>query len=57
MAAAAPVTLSRADYKARHVCLEIVGKVATLTLNRPQCKNPLTLESYAEVEAAALAAE
>jgi enoyl-CoA hydratase/carnithine racemase len=44
-----PVTLPLADYKAQHVRLEVDGKVATLTLNRPDKKNPLTFESYAEI--------
>jgi len=38
-----------AGYKAQHVRLAIDGKVATLTLNRPEKKNPLTFESYAEI--------
>jgi enoyl-CoA hydratase/carnithine racemase len=49
MTAANPVTLPLATYTARHVRVEIDGKVATLTLNRPEKKNPLTFESYAEV--------
>ena len=44
-----PVTLPLRDYKAQHVRLEVDGKVATLTLNRPDKKNPLTFESYAEI--------
>jgi enoyl-CoA hydratase/carnithine racemase len=44
-----PVTLPLADYKAQHVRLDVDGKVATLTLNRPEKKNPLTFESYAEI--------
>ena len=44
-----PVTLPLADYKAQHVRLAVDGKVATLTLNRPDKKNPLTFESYAEI--------
>jgi enoyl-CoA hydratase/carnithine racemase len=36
-------------YKAQHVRLAVDGKVATLTLNRPDKKNPLTFESYAEI--------
>jgi enoyl-CoA hydratase/carnithine racemase len=44
-----PVTLPLADYKAQHVRLDVDGKVATLTLNRPDKKNPLTFESYAEI--------
>jgi len=40
------------DFKAfapRHFKWELSGKVATITLNRPERKNPLTLESYAEL--------
>jgi enoyl-CoA hydratase/carnithine racemase len=44
-----PVTLPLTDYKAQHVRLSVDGKVATLTLNRPEKKNPLTFESYAEI--------
>jgi len=44
-----PVTLPLSGYKARHVRLVVDGKVATLTLNRPDKKNPLTFESYAEI--------
>ena len=49
MTAANPVTLPLAGYQARHVRFEVAGKVATLTLDRPDKKNPLTFESYAEV--------
>jgi enoyl-CoA hydratase/carnithine racemase len=49
MSAANPVTLPLAGYKARHVRLAVDGKVATLTLDRPDKKNPLTFESYAEI--------
>ena len=38
-----------ADYQARHFRFEAAGKIATITLNRPERKNPLTLESYAEL--------
>ena len=38
-----------ADYKATHFLWEISGKVAIITLNRPERKNPLTFESYAEL--------
>ena len=38
-----------ADYQAHHFRFEARGKVATITLNRPERKNPLTLESYAEL--------
>ncbi|NGM18771.1 enoyl-CoA hydratase family protein [Roseomonas stagni] len=40
-----------ADYAAQHLKLEIEGGVATLTLNRPERKNPLTFESYSEMAA------
>jgi enoyl-CoA hydratase/carnithine racemase len=44
-----PVTLPLSGYKAQHLRLAVDGKVATLTLNRPDKKNPLTFESYAEI--------
>jgi enoyl-CoA hydratase/carnithine racemase len=49
MSAANPVTLPLAVYKARHIRLAVDGKVATITLDRPDKKNPLTFESYAEL--------
>jgi enoyl-CoA hydratase/carnithine racemase len=33
----------------RHFGWSVDGKVATITLNRPERKNPLTFESYAEL--------
>jgi enoyl-CoA hydratase/carnithine racemase len=36
-------------FEARHFLWQRDGKVATITLNRPERKNPLTLESYAEL--------
>ncbi len=33
----------------RHVRWQLAGKVATVTLDRPERKNPLTFESYAEL--------
>ncbi len=36
-------------YKAQHVRWTVDGKVATLTLDRPDKKNPLTFASYAEI--------
>ena len=50
MSAANPVTLplSKAIQR-KHVQLDVAGKVATLTLNRPDKKNPLTFESYDEI--------
>jgi enoyl-CoA hydratase/carnithine racemase len=38
-----------ADYQARHFVWEVQSGVATLTLNRPERKNPLTFDSYAEM--------
>ena len=49
MSAANPVTLPLAAYKARYIRLAVDGKVATITLDRPDKKNPLTFESYAEL--------
>ncbi len=45
------ITGPLADYAAQHVKLEVAGAVATLTLNRPERKNPLTFDSYAELTA------
>jgi enoyl-CoA hydratase/carnithine racemase len=36
-------------YQAQHFIWETSGKVATITLNRPEKKNPLTFDSYAEL--------
>jgi enoyl-CoA hydratase/carnithine racemase len=49
MSAANPVTLPLAGYQAKHIGLAVEGKVATITLDRPDKKNPLTFESYAEI--------
>ena len=49
MSAANPVTLPLKDYAAQHVRLAVDGKVATITLDRPDKKNPLTFDSYAEL--------
>jgi enoyl-CoA hydratase/carnithine racemase len=40
---------SLADYQATHFQYAVRGRVATITLNRPERKNPLTFESYAEL--------
>ena len=45
----APVTLPLSAYQARHVRFVADSKVATLTLDRPDRKNPLTFDSYAEI--------
>jgi enoyl-CoA hydratase/carnithine racemase len=37
------------DIVTRHVRWHLDGKVATITLNRPERKNPLTFDSYAEL--------
>jgi enoyl-CoA hydratase/carnithine racemase len=44
-----PVTLPLAHYTPRHFLLAIDGGVATVTLNRPDRKNPLTFDSYREL--------
>jgi enoyl-CoA hydratase/carnithine racemase len=36
-------------FEPRHFLWQLDGKVATITLNRPERKNPLTFESYAEL--------
>ena len=38
-----------AGYQAQHFGWSVANKVATITLNRPERKNPLTFESYAEL--------
>jgi enoyl-CoA hydratase/carnithine racemase len=40
---------SLAGYAARHFLFSVTDGVATLTLNRPDRKNPLTFDSYAEL--------
>ena len=40
---------SLATYKATHFLYEFSDRVATITLNRPERKNPLTFESYREL--------
>ena len=37
------------NYKAKHFRWEVDGKVAQVTIDRPDKKNPLTFESYAEL--------
>jgi enoyl-CoA hydratase/carnithine racemase len=49
MRVANPVTLPLSSYQAQHVRVTIAGKVATITLHRPEKKNPLTFDSYAEI--------
>ncbi|MGA8049144.1 MAG: enoyl-CoA hydratase family protein [Burkholderiales bacterium] len=41
--------LKAAEWQPRHFKWEVEDRVATVTLNRPERKNPLTFESYAEL--------
>ena len=47
--AANPVTLPLSGYRPTHFLLAIEKGVATVTLNRPERKNPLTFDSYREL--------
>ncbi len=49
MTSANPVALPLSAHAAQHVRLAVNGAVAAITLNRPERKNPLTFESYAEL--------
>ena len=42
-------TTSLANYDAKHFQWECEDGVATITLNRPERKNPLTFDSYGEL--------
>ncbi len=44
-----PVTLPLSDYAPKHFLLAVSDGVVTVTLNRPERKNPLTFESYREL--------
>src|SRR5260370_20817657 len=44
-----PVTVPLAQFSPRHFLLAVNDGVATVTLNRPERKNPLTFESYREL--------
>jgi enoyl-CoA hydratase/carnithine racemase len=48
-ALAAANRCTAADYESRHFRWDVSGRVATLTLNRPERKNPITFDSYAEM--------
>jgi enoyl-CoA hydratase/carnithine racemase len=39
-----------ADYRAQHFRFAVADRVATITLSRPERKNPLTFDSYAELD-------
>ena len=41
--------MTSASFKPAHFLWALDGKVATITLNRPERKNPLTFDSYAEL--------
>jgi len=49
MRVANAVTFPLSQFKPAHFDLSVTGKVATVTLNRPDKKNPLTFESYREL--------
>jgi enoyl-CoA hydratase/carnithine racemase len=42
-------TFEATDYKATYFGWEVSGKVGTITLNRPEKRNPLTFDSYIEL--------
>jgi enoyl-CoA hydratase/carnithine racemase len=42
-------TLKAAEWRPKHFKWQVAERVATITLNRPERKNPLTFESYAEL--------
>ena len=44
-----PERIDFASFAPKHFLWQHEGKVATITLNRPERKNPLTFESYAEL--------
>jgi enoyl-CoA hydratase/carnithine racemase len=49
MSAVHAVPTPLADYVPEHFLLAVEGNVATVTLNRPERKNPLTFDSYSEL--------
>jgi enoyl-CoA hydratase/carnithine racemase len=44
-----PARVDFEHFEPRHFLWQVEGAVATVTLNRPERKNPLTLESYSEL--------
>jgi enoyl-CoA hydratase/carnithine racemase len=44
-----PPRIDFVNFRPRHFRWQLDGKVATITLDRPERKNPLTFESYAEL--------
>lgn len=57
MTIANATTLPLAGFTPQHFALSVAGKVATVTLNRPEKKNPLTFASYRELTDFFLAAQ
>lgn len=57
MSIANATTLPLARFQPAHFGLSVAGKVATVMLNRPEKKNPLTFESYRELTDFFLAAQ
>jgi hypothetical protein len=49
MSAVHAVTLPIAGFVPQHFLLAVEGGIATVTLNRPERKNPLTFDSYSEL--------
>jgi enoyl-CoA hydratase/carnithine racemase len=49
MTQASSITLPLATHRTQHVRLTVEGGVARVVLDRPEKKNPLTFESYAEL--------
>ncbi|MGL4242888.1 MAG: enoyl-CoA hydratase-related protein, partial [Beijerinckiaceae bacterium] len=46
---ASEASLPLVGFRPKHFALKVEGKRATVTLNRPEKKNPLTFESYREL--------
>ena len=44
-----PASFDFNNYTPKHFKMEVQGKVMTITLNRPERKNPLTFQSYGEL--------
>ena len=57
MTTANATTLPLAGFTPQHFALSVAGKVATVTLDRPEKKNPLTFASYRELADFFLAAQ
>ncbi|WP_439499371.1 enoyl-CoA hydratase family protein [Bosea sp. (in: a-proteobacteria)] len=57
MSIANATSLPLASFRPEHFGLTVAGKVATVTLNRPEKKNPLTFASYRELTDFFLAAQ